>query len=125
MKNILKITDSFEEIGTRTIDERNRLTVGEILKDCKRIRLYRNDSGEILLQPIAEIPASELWLFQNPEAINDVREGLRDASQGKVSRLDPEELKIAITPHPLLLEKQGDSAPIFSALRKTLNCKTT
>jgi hypothetical protein len=92
MKNILKVNDSFKEIGTRTIDERNRLTVGEILKGSKRIRLYRNDSGEVLLQPIAEIPASELWLFQNPEAINDVREGLRDASQGKVSRLDPEEL---------------------------------
>jgi hypothetical protein len=30
---------------------------------------------------IAEIPASELWLFRNPEAINDVREGLRDAAQ--------------------------------------------
>jgi hypothetical protein len=93
MKNILKITDSFEEIGTRTIDERNRLTVGEILKGCKRVRIYRNVHGEILLRPIAEIPASELWLFQNPDAINKVREGLRDASQGNVSRLDPEELK--------------------------------
>ena len=93
MKNILKVNDSFMEIGTRTIDERNRLTVGEILKGCKRIRLYRNDSGEVLLQPIAEIPASELWLFRNPEAINEIREGLGDASQGKVSRLDPEELK--------------------------------
>jgi hypothetical protein len=93
MKNILKVNDSFTEIGTRTIDERNRLTFGEILKGSKRIRLYRNDRGEVLLQPIAEIPASELWLFRNPEAINDVREGLRDAAQGKVSRLDPEELK--------------------------------
>jgi hypothetical protein len=93
MKNILKVNDSFKEIGTRTIDERNRLTVGEILKGCTRVRLYRNDSGEVLLQPIVEIPASELWLFSNPEAINDVREGLQDASQGKVFRLDPEELK--------------------------------
>lgn len=93
MNNILKVNDSFEEIGTRTIDERNRLTVGEILKGCKRIRLYRNDRGEVLLQPIAEIPASELWLFQNPEAISDVREGLRDVAQGNVFRLDPEELK--------------------------------
>jgi len=37
------------------------------------IRLYRNDSGDILLQPIAEIHASELWLFQNTEAINSVQ----------------------------------------------------
>jgi hypothetical protein len=93
MNNILQVNDSFKEIGTRTIDERNRLTVGEILKGFKRIRLYQSDSGDVLLQPIVEIPASELWLYQNPEAINDVREGLRDAAQGKVSRLDPEELK--------------------------------
>ena len=93
MDNTFKVDDSFKEIGTRTIDERNRLTIGEILKGCKRIRLYQNDSGEVLLQPIVEIPASELWLFQNPEAIRDVREGLRDAAQGNVSRLDPEELK--------------------------------
>ena len=93
MDNTFKVDDSFKEIGTRTIDERNRLTIGEILKGYKRVRLYRNDSGEVLLQPIAEIPASELWLFRNPEAINDVREGLQDALHGKVSRLDPEELK--------------------------------
>jgi hypothetical protein len=40
-----------------------------ITEDKVRIcMMYRNDSGEVLLQPIAEIPASELWLFQNPEA---------------------------------------------------------
>ena len=93
MNNTLKVDDSFKEIGTRTIDERNRLTIGEILKGYKRVRLYRNDSGEVLLQPIAEIPASELWLYRNQEAINDVREGLRDAAQGKISRVDPEALK--------------------------------
>ncbi|PIV02508.1 MAG: hypothetical protein CO013_08535 [Syntrophobacterales bacterium CG_4_8_14_3_um_filter_58_8] len=93
MENILKVNDSFTEIGTRAVDERSRLTVGEILKGCKRIRLYRNGRGDVLLQPIAEIPAAELWLFRNPEASNEVREGLLDASQGKVSRLDPEELK--------------------------------
>ena len=53
------------------------------LKMRKRLGI---EAGGVL---IAEIPASELWLFQNPAAISDVRE----ASQGKVSRLDPEELK--------------------------------
>jgi hypothetical protein len=33
-------------------------TVGELLKGCKWVGLYRNDCGEVLLQPIAEIPAS-------------------------------------------------------------------
>ena len=93
MENILEVNDSFTEIGTRTMDERNRLTIGEILKGSKRIRIYQNLRGEVLLLPVAEIPASELWLFRNSDAINDVRAGLKDASQGRIIRLDPEELK--------------------------------
>ncbi len=30
--NILKIEDEFEEIDTRTVDDRNRLTLGDLLK---------------------------------------------------------------------------------------------
>ena len=69
------------------MDERNRLTLGEIFKDFKRIRLYKNDRGEVLLRPIVEIPASELWLFQNSEAFESVQKGLKDASEGKITKI--------------------------------------
>ena len=90
MQNSITIRDDFQEIGTRTMDERNRLTLGEILKGYKRVRLYKNERGEVLLQPIVEIPASEVWLFQNREAIKSVQRGLKDASEGKITKLDPE-----------------------------------
>ena len=90
--NILKIDDEFQKIDTRTIDDRNRLTLGELLKGSKRVRLYKNDRGEVLLQPVVEIPASELWLFQNKEALKSVQKGLKDASEGKISKLNPDEL---------------------------------
>lgn len=93
MQNNIKISDDFQEIGTKTMDDRNRLTLGEIFKGYKRIRLYKNDRGEVLLQPIVEIPASELWLFQNSNALESVQKGLKDASEGKITKLNLDELQ--------------------------------
>ncbi len=86
--NVLKIEDEFEEVATRTIDERNRLTLGELPEGLKRVRIYKNDRGEVLLQPVIEIPASEAWLFRNEEALESVKKGLKDASEGKISKLN-------------------------------------
>ena len=85
---VLRIDDEFEEIGTKTIDDRNRLTIGDLFKGYKRVRLYKNERGELFLQPTVEIPASELWLFQNKEALKAVRTGLKDASEGKIIKAD-------------------------------------
>jgi hypothetical protein len=84
----IKINDEFEEIDTRTIDSRSRLTIGEFAQGFNRVKLYKSKHGELLIKPVVEIPASELWLFQNNEALKDVREGLRDLSEGKVSKID-------------------------------------
>ena len=90
--NVLKIEDEFEEVATRTIDERNRLTLGELPEGLKRVRIYKNDRGEVLLQPVIEIPASEAWLFRNEEALKSVKKGLKDASKGKISKLNLKDL---------------------------------
>ena len=92
MENTFMIDDEFKEIDTRTIDERNRLTLGELMRGYKRVRLYKNERGEILLQPVVEIPASELWLYQNRDAMESVLKGIKDASEDKISRLDLGEL---------------------------------
>jgi hypothetical protein len=55
-------------------------------------QLFKNDRGEVLLQPIVEVPASELWLYRNKEALQSVRRGLRDASEGKITKLNLDEL---------------------------------
>jgi hypothetical protein len=84
----IKINDEFQEIDTRTIDNRNRLTIGELAQGFNRVRLYKNKMGEILLKPIVEIPVSELWLFQNKKAFENVQKGLKDISEGKISKID-------------------------------------
>lgn len=86
--DVLRVDDEFQEIGTRTIDDRKRLTLGELIKDFKRVKLYRNDRGELLLQPVVEVPVSELWLFKNKEAFESVQKGLKDAAKGRVSKLN-------------------------------------
>ncbi len=50
--------------------------------------IYRNRIGQILLDPQVTIPASEIWLFNNPKALASVRRGLSDAAKGRVSKVD-------------------------------------
>ncbi len=89
---VLRIDDEFQEIGTKTIDDRNRITLGDLFRGYKRVRLYKNDRGELLLQPTVEIPASELWLFQNREALEGVKIGLKDVFEGKIVKIEPDKL---------------------------------
>ena len=88
----IKVNGEFQEIDTRTIDNRNRLTIGELVQGFNRVRLYKNEMGEILLKPVVEIPASELWLFQNKEAFENVQKGLKDLSEKKLSRIDTDKI---------------------------------
>lgn len=88
----LRVDDEFVEVSTHTVDERHRVTLGELVKDARRVRIFRNARGELLLQPVVEIPAAEVWLFQNREALAAVQQGLEDAAKGRVSRLDVERL---------------------------------
>ena len=50
--------------------------------------IYSNSTGQIVLDPQVTIPASEAWLFNNPDALASVRRGLSDAAEGRVSRVD-------------------------------------
>jgi len=50
--------------------------------------IYSNSIGQIVLDPQVTIPASEVWLLNNPNALASVRRGLSDAAQGRVSKVD-------------------------------------
>lgn len=84
----IHIADEFVESETKTLDERNRVSLGKIARGIKRVRLYRNKVGEIFIQPLAEIPVSELWLYRNKKALASVKKGLKNAGRGKVSKLN-------------------------------------
>jgi hypothetical protein len=64
--------------------EQGDLTLGEIAK-AKVYRVLTNDAGQILLDPvdIEKIPEEQRWLWQNPEALGMVLQGIQEAGEGK------------------------------------------
>lgn len=44
------------------------------------------EGDKIILEPMAEIPAHELWLYKTPQALEDVQEGLQQSKEGRVRK---------------------------------------
>jgi hypothetical protein len=59
----------------------------DLVREGVTYRIYSNSLGQIVLDPQVTIPASEAWLFSDPDALASVRRGLSDAAKGKVSKL--------------------------------------
>ena len=70
-------------------DAKKRVVLQRIpIQEGITYHIYSNSIGQIVLDPQVTIPASEVWLFNNPDAIASVRQGLSDAAQGRVSKVD-------------------------------------
>lgn len=70
-----------------TLDARKRISLAKLLPDYEvsSFKAYV-EGNKIVLEPMAEIPAHELWLYKNPEALKDVQEGLAQSKEGKVRK---------------------------------------
>jgi hypothetical protein len=70
-----------------TLDARKRVSLAKLLPDNEvcSFRAYM-EGDKIILEPMAEIPARELWLYKNPQALKDVQEGLQQSKEGKVHK---------------------------------------
>lgn len=64
-------------------DAKKRLSLGEALSDATAFNIYRNTLGQIILDPVKAVPASEMWLYENEEALASVKRGLRESAEGK------------------------------------------
>ncbi|MBF0494365.1 MAG: hypothetical protein HQL28_04460 [Candidatus Omnitrophica bacterium] len=95
MAKSIHVEDDFEEVGSKTVDDRNRLVLGALQKtlEVKRVKVYVNSRGEILIRPMVEIPASESWLYENKKALASVKRGLEQSAKGKVKELDIKSLE--------------------------------
>jgi hypothetical protein len=68
------------------LDARGRVNLAKLLpniEDIHTVRAY-TEGNKIILEPMAEIPAHELWLHQNPDALLSVQRGIKQAEQGKL-----------------------------------------
>jgi hypothetical protein len=64
-------------------DAKKRLSLGEAVADVTAYNIYRNPLGQIILDPVKAVPASEMWLYENPQALASVKQGLRESAEGK------------------------------------------
>ncbi len=64
-------------------DAKKRLSLGEAIRDAKAFNIYRNPLGQLILDPVKAIPASEMWLYENAQALASVKQGLRESAKGK------------------------------------------
>jgi hypothetical protein len=86
---IIKDEDLTRIPGSVKPDSKKRVVLPSFLvREDIVYHIYSNSIGQIILDPQVTVPASEAWLFKNPEAIAAVQRGLTDAAQGKVSKVD-------------------------------------
>ena len=67
-------------------DARGRLTLGTAVKDGD-YRVLVNERGQILLDPVVAIPASEAWLWENPALRGSMERALTQAEAGEFEDL--------------------------------------
>lgn len=96
-KRSLLLNESFKRVGNVAVDERKRVSLTRALESVKeklgnsgeldaaiRFGVYVNDAGQVLLSPEVSVPMHEAWLLRNPEALAKVKEGIKQASEGKL-----------------------------------------
>jgi hypothetical protein len=64
-------------------DAKKRLSLGEALHGATAYNIYRNPLGQLILDPVRTVPVSEMWLYENPQALASVKQGLKESAEGK------------------------------------------
>ena len=70
--------------GSVKPDNRKRVILPKaLIKEGITYHIYINSVGQIVLDPQVTIPASELWLFENKEALASVDRGMAESMDGQ------------------------------------------
>jgi hypothetical protein len=65
-------------------DAKGRIALGKLARGVSSFHATTDAHGRIILEPYAEIPVSEKWLFDNKPALAAVKNGLNQAAAGQV-----------------------------------------
>ena len=78
----------FKAVAEVKVDSKKRISLPKRVrsKSVSIYKLFVNESGQIVLDPQVVIPAAEAWLYENKEALNAVRQGLKEVKEGKLVR---------------------------------------
>ena len=71
---------------TLTLDSKNRISLSRLLKfkDVNSVKALILENGDILLKPMASIPARDLWVYENKDVLKSLKKGL--SQEGVIDR---------------------------------------
>ena len=82
---LIKDTDYTRIAGSVKPDTKKRIVLPNLLVQKDIIyHIWHNSVGQIILDPQVTIPASELWIFRNKEALSMIDKGM--AEQEAINR---------------------------------------
>lgn len=85
MVTIIKATNLTRVAGSVKPDTKRRVVLpNALVREGIIFHIYHNSIGQILLDPQVTIPASELWLFENKDALASVDRGMAESMNGQV-----------------------------------------
>ncbi|NIA23701.1 MAG: hypothetical protein GWP03_06050 [Proteobacteria bacterium] len=92
----MEISENFKAFGTVKLDAKNRVTLGTLIKKLKELtdnqindfKVFIGNNGDILLKPRTAIPIAELWVHQNPKILKEIRNGVDEANNGKIIKIN-------------------------------------
>ena len=58
-------------------DAKGKINLGELAKNVSSYRVIKEEDGKLILMPYAEIPFSEKWIFEDKEALETVKQHLK------------------------------------------------
>lgn len=67
-------------------DSQGKLSLEQVAR-ATGYRVLVNDAGQILLDPILSVPEREAWLWQNPEVLTSVQQGIEQSAIGQTEDL--------------------------------------
>jgi len=83
------VKDTHFELITEIIkpDSKKRLSLGHALvQPGVAYNIYRNQLGQIMLDPVKAVPVYETWLYENKPALASVKRGLAQSAAGRTKK---------------------------------------
>jgi hypothetical protein len=68
-------------------DSKGRIALGRLAEGVSSYIVRPEPDGKIVLEPLAEVPARERWLYESAEDLARVRRGLADSKEGRTKSL--------------------------------------
>jgi hypothetical protein len=62
-------------------DAKGRISLGAIAKNVSSYRVVLEENGKVILEPYAEIPLSEKWIFEDRDLLEKVINEVKAAKQ--------------------------------------------